>query len=156
MKKVVYSWEDILDHARILLGKLSGRDYDALLAITRGGMIPGALLAEALGIRNVLTAAVMLYDDTVRAHDEPHFLQFPVDALILDKKVLVVDDVWDSGRTAVAVRERVKQAGGDPEVAVLHFKPTNNAFPGDGPDHFALETSDWIVYPWDPESWVGE
>ena len=154
MKKVYYAWEDILEHARMLLKRLEDHHYDALLAVTRGGMVPGALLAEALGIRNVLTAAVMLYDDTERAHDEPHFLQFPVDALILDKRVLVVDDVWDSGRTAVAVRERVRAAGGIPEVAVLHFKPKNNAFPGDGPDHYAIETEDWIVYPWDPEAWV--
>jgi len=154
VKKVYYAWDDILEHARMLLKRLEDRHYDALLAVTRGGMVPGALLAEALGIRNVLTAAVMLYDDTERAHDEPHFLQFPVDALILDKRVLIVDDVWDSGRTAVAVRERVKAAGGIPEVAVLHFKPENNAFPGDGPDHYAIETGDWIVYPWDPESWV--
>jgi len=154
MKKVYFAWEDILDHTRRLLGKLEGRDYDALLAVTRGGMVPGALLAEALDIRNVLTAAVMLYDDTKRAHEEPHFLQFPVDALILDKRVLVVDDVWDSGRTAVAVRERVRAAGGIPEVAVLHFKPKNNVFPGDAPDHYALATEDWIVYPWDPEGWV--
>jgi len=154
MKKVYYSWEDILEHARMLLEKLKGREYDALLAVTRGGMVPGALLAEALGIRNVMTAAVMLYDDTERTHDEPHFLQFPVDALILDKKVLIVDDVWDSGRTAVAVRERVRAAGGIPEVAVLHYKPKNSAFPSDAPDHYAIETEDWIVYPWDPESWV--
>ncbi len=154
MNKVFFSWDDILDHTRTLVHQLKDERFDALLAVTRGGMVPGALLSEALGIRNVMSAAVMLYDDTERTREEPHFLQFPVDALILDKRVLVVDDVWDSGRTAVAVRHRVEEAGGEPVVAVLHYKPKHSAFPDLRPDYYAIETDDWIVYPWDPESWL--
>jgi len=83
--------------------------------------------------------------------DEPVFLQFPSDALLVGKRILVVDDVWDSGKTAIAVRDRIRKAGGEADVAVIHFKPARNKFPGQKPDYYVMETDDWIVYPWDPE-----
>jgi uncharacterized protein len=78
-------------------------------------------------------------------------MQFPNDTLLAGKRVLIVDDVWDSGRTAMAVRERVRVAGGEPHVAVLHYKPHASRYPADRPDYFAEITDDWIVYPWDDE-----
>ncbi len=65
--------------------------------------------------------------------------------------MLIVDDVWDSGRTAYAVRERVRRAGGRPKVAVIHYKPERSNFPNDAPDYYAVETDAWVVYPWDPD-----
>lgn len=155
MEKQPQTWEEIARLVNRVVGQLEAGDFDAILAITRGGMIPGALVSQALGLRNVLTAAVMFYDETDQPLTEPHFLQFPSDPLLLGRRILIVDDVWDSGKTAVAVRERVRQAGGIPTLAVLHFKPSKNRFPGDRPDHWASETDAWIVYPWDPEQgWI--
>ncbi len=151
MNKDILEWSDITRLAAKLVRQLDPADYDVVLAVTRGGMIPGALLSEALNLRNVMTAAVMFYQGEQQALEEPHFLQFPGDALLLGKRVLIVDDVWDSGKTAVAVRERVEQAGGAPTVAVLHYKPRHSRFPDDAPDFFGEETDAWIVYPWDPE-----
>jgi len=65
---------------------------------------------------------------------------------------LVVDDVWDSGGTAYAVKARVLRAGGTPLVAALHFKPGRNRVL-DWPDFYAEETEAWVVYPWAPEAW---
>jgi hypoxanthine phosphoribosyltransferase len=94
----------------------------------------------------------MFYTGQERTLDKPIFLQFPADPLLNGRRVLIVDDVWDSGRTIMAVRERVLDAGGYPETAVLHYKPTHTAYPGAHPDFFVDETDAWIVYPWD----VGE
>ena len=55
------------------------------------------------------------------------------------KKVLVVDEVWDSGTTIAAVTDRVRQAGGIPTTAVLHYKPTHSVVEGE-PDVFAVQT----------------
>ncbi len=151
MNKVILDWNDITRLAGKLIAQLDPKDYDVVLAITRGGMIPGALVSEAMDLRNVMTAAVMFYEGEHKALEEPHFLQFPGDALLLGKRVLVVDDVWDSGKTALAVRERVAQAGGAPTVAVLHYKPKFSHFPEEAPDFYGEETDAWIVYPWDPE-----
>jgi hypoxanthine phosphoribosyltransferase len=60
--------------------------------------------------------------------------------------VLVVDEVWDSGTTIHAVTERIRQAGGIPTTAVLHWKPERSVGPG-APDFHAVTTAAWVVYP---------
>jgi len=60
--------------------------------------------------------------------------------------VLVVDEVWDSGTTIAAVVGRVRQAGGEPVTAVLHFKPARSRVDL-VPDFHAVETDAWVVYP---------
>jgi hypoxanthine phosphoribosyltransferase len=148
--KRILGWADITRAVDQLTGALR-RDYDAILVVTRGGMVPACLISERLDLRNILVAAVQLYTGIGQTLTEPVFLQFPTDILLAGKSILIVDDVWDSGRTAVAVRERVKIAGGRPEVAVMHYKPGASRFPDDRPDYFAEITEDWIVYPWDEE-----
>jgi hypoxanthine phosphoribosyltransferase len=148
--KRILGWEDISRMVDRLLSSID-RDYDALLVITRGGMVPACLISERRDMRDILVAAVQLYVGIGRTLEAPIFLQFPSDPLLSGKSILIVDDVWDSGRTAVAVRERVRMAGGRPEVAVLHYKPRASRFPDDQPEHFVEITDDWIVYPWDDE-----
>lgn len=128
--------------------------FDAILGITRGGLVPASLLAQCFELRNVLTATVIFYDDagkTFYGMMEPRFLSFPDDRLIEGKRVLVVDDVFDSGRTARSTRLRCARAGAaSVSVAVLHYKPERNAFgEAERPAYYARETSDWIVYPWE-------
>lgn len=152
MERLHLSWEDLLRLVRRLAEALSGEPFDLVLGVARGGLIPTALLAQALGARNILTAAVMFYEGE-ETLSEPVFLQFPPDPLLFGKRVLVVDDVWDSGRTAFAVKARVRQAGGFPLVATLHFKPSRNQVP-DEPDVYAEATEAWVVYPWATEVWL--
>ncbi|WP_022798178.1 phosphoribosyltransferase [Thermus islandicus] len=151
MERLHLSWEDLLRLVRRLAEEVSGEAFDLLLGVARGGLIPTALLAQALGVRDLLTAAVMFYEGE-EPLPEPVFLQFPPDPLLFGRRVLVVDDVWESGRTAYAVKARVLRAGGTPLVATLHFKPGRNRVP-DRPDFYAEETEAWVVYPWAPEAW---
>lgn len=125
------------------------RDYDVLMAITRGGLVPAGLIAEKINQRNVMVAAVMFYNDEGETLDEPRFLQFPSDALLNEKRVLVIDDIWDTGRTAMGVKERIEAAGGEAEIAVLHYKPEHSVYNAK-PDYYVIETDRWIVYPWEP------
>jgi hypoxanthine phosphoribosyltransferase len=62
---------------------------------------------------------------------------------------LIVDDVWGSGRTITAVKNRVSSAGGFPETCVLHFNPYRNLFGTGRPDYYAAITDATIVYPWE-------
>ncbi|MCL4455208.1 MAG: hypothetical protein M1369_00085 [Deinococcus sp.] len=150
-EKMYLTWEDVTGMVAGLLKKIKPDDYDAILAVSRGGMIPACLISEAANLRNILVAAVMFYTDVQETLTDPVFLQFPEDVLLYGKRILIVDDVWDSGKTAVAVRERVLRAGGRPTLCLLHFKPGHNMFPGQKPDLYARETNAWIVYPWDPK-----
>src|SRR4030081_1214295 len=151
MIKQHLTWTQIEDLAIRLADRLP-TSYDVMLVITRGGMVPACIVSERLNLRNILVAAVMFYTGQARTLKKPIFLQFPADPIINGKRVLIVDDVWDSGRWIMAVRERTLAAGGLPGAAVLHYKPGHTTYSDIGPDYYVDETDAWIVYPWD----VGE
>jgi len=149
MEREMLTWEDVDALADVLLPQIAGQ-FDVILIITRGGIILGGILAEALDIRDVLIAAVEFpkSPDIVELA-WPTFLQFPSDALLRGRRVLIVDDVWDSGRTINTVRGRVEAAGGYAATCVLHYKPARSRFPDRAPDFFGALTDRWIVYPWE-------
>jgi uncharacterized protein len=142
----IVSWEDLDRLVGMLAERLAGRQFDVMLAITRGGMVPAGMLAYRLRLRDILVAAVEFYDDDGRPGPRPTFFQFPADPLLRGKRVLIVDEVWDSGTTIHAVTERVWQAGGAPVTAVLHYKPERSVVAA-RPDVYAVETDRWVVYP---------
>jgi len=134
--------------AEQLAQQLAG-NYDVVLVITRAGVFPASFLSERLGLRNITATSVVFYTDMGETLPEPRFLNFPDDEVLRDRRVLIIDEVWDTGQTMAAVRRRVRQAGAQPEVAVLHYKPTHSVV-DDAPDYWAAETDRWVVYPWDP------
>lgn len=146
--KKYQSWAEIVALVEGLLQRIP-HDYEAILAITRGGMVPACLISERLGIRNILVAAVQFYTGVGESRDHPVLMQFPADPMVDNKRILIVDDIWDSGRTIMMVKQRVEAAGGIPTTCVLHYKPARSLYP-DRPDYYAVETDEWIVYPWEP------
>ncbi len=124
---ITLAWDDIEE----LVGRLADRlprDYDLILVITRGGMVPACLLSERLDLRNIVAAAAMFYTegtaDPDRTLAEPIFLEFPADPLLVGKRILI-------------------------DLAVLHYKPGRSAV-AERPDYYAETTDEWVVYPWDP------
>ena len=79
----------------------------------------------------------------------PEFIQFPADDKLRGRPTLIVDDVWGSGRTITAVKNRVSAAGGFPETCVLHFNPYRSLFGTVRPDYYAAITDAFILYPWE-------
>lgn len=152
MRQEILTWEDVdklIDH---LLPQFE-QEFEAMVMITRGGIIPGGLLAEAMGLTHILTAAVDFPAELARERSGlfawPRFLQFPEDELLRERNTLVVDDVWGSGRTITAVKNRVVTAGGYPYTCVLHFNPHRNLFASARPDYYAAITDAHIIYPWE-------
>lgn len=152
MRREVITWADLemlIDH---LIPQFEV-DFDAMLMVTRGGIVPGGLLAEAMNLTQVLTAAVdfpaMMELPSNKLLSWPQFLQFPEDVLLARKKVLVVDDVWGSGRTITAVKNRVMVAGGTAYTCVLHYNKYRNLFLPAKPDYYAATTDAYIIYPWE-------
>lgn len=146
IEKDIVAWSDLDDLVLTLADRLAGMTFDVMLAITRGGLVPAGMLAYRLRLRNILVAAVEYYDDAGQPGPHPTFFQFPADPLLRGQRVLVVDEVWDSGTTIAAVIDRVRQAGGIPTTAVLHYKPGRSRVEG-VPDVHAVETDRWVVYP---------
>ena len=144
-EKLIVGWDDLDAMVGTLSDKV-GAEYDVVLAITRGALVPAGMLAYRLGLRNILVAAVAFYDDAGQPAEQPTFFQFPSDPLLHGQRVLVVDEVWDTGTTIAAVVERVHMAGGRPTTAVLHYKPARSKVDL-VPDHFVIATDAWVVYP---------
>lgn len=156
MRRELLSWDDVdalIDH---LIPQFD-HEFDGMVIITRGGIVPGGLLAAALQIEHILTAAVDFPSeaetDTTRQGSRflawPKFLQFPEDHMLVGKRILIVDDVWGSGRTITAVKNKVSGAAGIPYTCVLHFNPYRNLFGTSRPDFFAATTDAYIIYPWE-------
>jgi uncharacterized protein len=145
--KDIVSWEDLERLIADLADQLSaGPQPDVVLAISRGGLVPAGMLGYRLGWRDMLLAAVVVYDDEQGFRGHAEFLQFPADELLRGKRVVIIDEVWDSGTTIAAVSERIRAAGGHPITAVLHYKPARSRVDL-VPDHFVVETDAWVVYP---------
>ena len=151
-RREIVSWEEVdrlIDH---LLPQFR-REFTAMIVITRGGIVPGGLLAQAMNITHVLTAAVDFPAQLAQAQNVlmawPEFIQFPADDKLRGRPTLIVDDVWGSGRTVTAVKNRVSAAGGFAETCVLHFNPYRNLFGSVRPDYYAAITDAYIVYPWE-------
>ena len=149
VNKVYLSWNDVNKLISKMISGLQVNDYDLVLAITRGGIVPSAIISERLAIQQVLVASVDFYEDPEHDLDWPVFMQFPADSFLRAKQVLIVDDIWDRGKEMVSVTERVEQAGGSPTSAVLHYKPHRSQFSDKSPNFYAVETKDWIIYPWE-------
>ena len=152
MRHEALTWDEVGKLIDTLVPQFE-REYEAMVIITHGGIVPGGLLAEALGIQNILTAAVDFPAEIERQKTGlfawPRFVQFPDDALLRGKRCLVVDDVWGSGRTITAVKNRISAAGGFPSTCVLHFNPQRNVFSAARPDYFAAVTDAYSIYPWE-------
>lgn len=155
MRREVLTWSDVDKLIDYLAPQIHGR-FDSMLIITRGGIVPGGMLAEALNITYILTASIRFPADFpgMPASDQakyaiPEFIQFPDDDLLEGRRVLVVDDVWTKGRNSVTVANHVSAAGGFPESCVLHYKPASSLYPRYAPTYYAAVTDAYIIYPWE-------
>jgi uncharacterized protein len=156
MRREVLTWNDVdklIDH---LIPQFE-TEFDAMVVITHGGIVPGGILAEALKINDIFIASVDFPNEMESEQQReknrllawPQFLQFPENELLRGRRLLVVDDVWGSGRTMTAVKNRITGSAGIASTAVLHFNPYRSLFGTLRPDYFAATTDAHIVYPWE-------
>jgi xanthine phosphoribosyltransferase len=137
------SWEELHRHAKALAWRLSERGpWKGLIAVTRGGLVPAAIIARELEIRLIDTACVASYD-----HQDQRSARVLKD--IVDpgdgEGWLVIDDLVDTGKTFELLRKRVPKA----HFATIYAKPAGRPLV----DTFITEVSQdtWIFFPWDVE-----
>ena len=150
-RRIFLNWDDV-DRLIDKLVPQFKREFNAMVIITRGGLIPGGMLAEAMGITHILTAAVDFPAEMERNKQLfawPEFIQFPAEDKLTGRMTLIIDDVWGSGRTITAVKNRVSSAGGFPETCVMHYNPYRTLFGSTKPDYYAVVTDARIIYPWE-------
>lgn len=143
----VLTWERFGVASRQLAQQIadSGFAAEIVIAVARGGLLPAGALAYALGTKAAGTLNVEFYSDIEETLPDPVVLEPMLDtAAITGKRLLVVDDVADSGRTLALVMDMMRQYGADARSAVLYTKPRSIVIP----DFSWRETELWITFPW--------
>lgn len=144
-KSFPVSWDQFHRDSRALAWRLNEEGpFDAIVAITRGGLVPAAIVARELNIRVVDCVAVRSYDHKNQGGiDVLKSISAGVLASNKTGKVLIVDDLVDTGATARVVREMLPGA----HFATVYAKPKGREMV----DTFITEVSQdtWIYFPWD-------
>ncbi len=139
-----YNCEELQTDIKILAQKSQEFKADTILAIARGGLIPAQLLAYHLNIRDIQSIQIKSYDKQIR--QDELILQDTTD-LVGATRVLIVDDIIDSGKTLDALLLHVKKRYPLVEFksASLFYKPTALI----QPDFTCKEAKEWINFFWE-------
>ena len=135
------SWDELHRHARALAWRLLELGpWEGIIAVTRGGLVPAAIVARELDVRLVDTVCIASYDE--RNQRDLDVLK-PISGD--GEGYLIIDDLVDTGHTARAVREMLPKA----HFATVYAKPAGRPMV----DTFVTEVSQdtWILFPWDIE-----
>jgi xanthine phosphoribosyltransferase len=139
------SWDQFHRDARALAWRLhSAGPFEAIVCITRGGLVPAAIVARELDVRLIETISIVSYRD-YKNQSMPEVVK-TIERRLLDtagQGLLVVDDLVDTGKTAKVVRDLLPKA----HFATVYAKPLGRPLV----DTFITEVSQdtWIYFPWD-------
>ena len=118
---------------------------DTIIAITRGGWVPARLLSDLLEVSNITTIRVEFYLDLWRTRKKPILTQKLLEQ-IESKKILLVDDVADSGKSLQVAQNHILQKKPSIlKIATLYKKPQSKI----EPNFYEKITKYWIIFPWD-------
>lgn len=145
------SWDQFHRDSKALAWKLAGiseaqGEWKAIISITRGGLVPAAIIARELGVRNIETICIASYHE-YKDQGELVVLKGISDDIISSTNqgegVLVIDDLTDTGATAKKVREMLPNA----HFATVYAKPSGKPTV----ETYVTEVSQdtWIYFPWD-------
>lgn len=142
------SWHELHRDSKALAWRLvSAGPWDGIVAVTRGGLVPAAIVARELDVRVIDTISVSSYDEKVMRQSKvlkavsPEITKSKGDL----KRWLIIDDLVDTGTTARVVRDLLPGA----HFATVYAKPAGRPMV----DTFITEVSQdtWIMFPWDTE-----
>jgi hypoxanthine phosphoribosyltransferase len=129
----------------------SGFRPDVVIAVARGGLVPAGALSYALGTKATGTLNVEFYTGVEQTLPEPVVLEPFLDTNAMKgKRLLVVDDVADSGRTLALVMALMSEHGAQTQSAVLYTKPLSVVVPTYSWRH----TDKWVTFPWSAQDSV--
>ena len=144
MEKLYYSYDLFKKDAQILVDKCRGFEPEILLAVARGGLTLSHLMAQALDMRNLYTLNSIHYEGELKLET---FNIFNIPDVSSAKKVLIVDDIVDSGETMREILKVLKERFPEVEfkLATLFYKNTALI----KPDFSVREANEWIDFFWE-------
>ena len=148
-EREILSWETFGEASRWLAQEVADDyDVDMILAIARGGLLIGGALGYALAVKNVYTMNVEFYTGVDERLEVPRILPPAPDFVDLqDARILIADDVADTGSTLLSVQEFCAGKVAEVRTAVLYEKPHSLV----KCDYVWRRTDRWINFPWSAE-----
>jgi len=144
---VAPSWDEIYGMLLDLASRIkeSGFKPDLIVGVSRGGWVPGRILSDLLANAHTANIKIEFYVGIGKTTRRPEVTQ-PISEDISDKRILVVDDVADTGESLLVALEHVRDRGAyDIRTVTVYYKPHSKF----KPDFFAQTTSHWIIFPWE-------
>ena len=141
------SWEQIYGMLISLAVQVrkSGFKPEVIVGVSRGGWPPARIMSDLLENQNLANMKVVFYKNIGVRNKRPVITQ-PVTSKVSGKRVLVVDDVSDSGHSLRAVANHLRRRGArEIRVCTLYVKPDSVFVP----DYYTRKTSKWIIFPWE-------
>lgn len=147
MELEAVSWDEIYTMLVNLADRIKKDRFkpDVIVGVSRGGWPPARVLSDLLENPELANVKVEFYVGVNETKKEPVITQ-PISVPVKNKKVLVVDDVADTGRSLLLVRQHLLENGAkEVKVATIYYKPWSKIIP----DYYERETNCWIVFPWE-------
>ena len=118
---------------------------DVIVGVARGGWPPARVLSDLLDNCNLANVRVEFYWGIAKTNKKPVLTQ-PVSINVLNKKVLIVDEIADTGKSLRLVKKHVvEQGASEVKIATIYYKPWSVI----KPDYYVKETISWVVFPWE-------
>lgn len=145
MKFLRLSWDDGAKLTEELIEKTVDYNPDILVGVSRGGLVPLRIFADVLDMKKIGVLGIQFYKAIGKTNKFPEITHdMPLD--IKGKKILIIDDVADTGKSLVEAKKYIEKKGAkEIRTATLHYKPTSEIVP----DYYIATTTDWIIYPWE-------
>ena len=143
----VPNWNQIYNMLLNIADKIRKTSFkpDMIVGVSRGGWPPARVLSDLLDIPNLANVRAEFYLNVAETKGEPTLTQ-PISTNITNKKVLIVDEVADKGKSLELVKKHAQEQGAkEVRIATVYYKPWSVI----KPDYYEKETSRWIVFPWE-------
>ena len=151
MKCRILTFEEIYELSRQLANKVKDSNYlpTTIVALARGGWVPARLLCDFMGITDLISLKVEHWLETGRTKDEAT-VRYPLNTELKGKRLLIVDDVADTGKSLIAATDYLSRLKADSmKTATMQYFPSSEFTP----DFYTDEVREWtwFIYPW---NWV--
>ena len=146
------TWEKIYELLLNLASKIRKANFkpDVIVGISRGGWPPARIMSDLLENPELANVKAEFYLGVAKTKSEPVITQ-PVSVSVHGKKILIVDDVADTGKSLRLVRLHLREQGAtDVKIATIYYKPWSVVTP----DWYERKTSHWVIFPWERKETV--
>jgi len=143
----VLTWNRVYNVLFNLAEKIQNSRFepDVVVGICRGGWVPARVICDLIGVHTLANVGVEFYTGIDTCEPRPRVTQ-PISTSIVNKKILLVDEVADTGQSLMLAKECItKRKPKEVRTVTMYMKPWSSF----EPDYCWLKTSSWLVFPWE-------